>query len=227
MLYMKKICIGSSPGLLSEGLALLCRNTGIFTVCSIGDTRNPNQDHRDFPCDILIIDPATFHHTPRDLRTTAAGNLVEEGSLHSDHTIASLRKWYGSAAILAIVDSQDMRALYPFQNQGYDGFIFRDRPFSEALLVIEAVYQGAVYIPTEVAESLPGFSAEGDIHLTSREIEILKQVAIGSTSKQIASLFHIAVSTVETHRKNLFRKLSVSSMAELIRYAIKSGITPL
>ncbi len=224
---MKKICIGSSPGLLSEGLALLCRNTGFFTVCSIGDTDEQDPDPRGAPCDILIIDPATFRRTTCDLLTSAVEDPTEADSLHPDHTIASLRKRYRSAVILAIVDSQDMRALYPFQNHGYDGFIFRDRPFSEALLVIEAVYQGAVYIPTEVAESLPGFFAEGDVHLTSREIDILKLVTNGRSSKQIASLLHIAVSTVETHRKNLFRKLGVSSMAELIRFAIKSGITPL
>jgi DNA-binding NarL/FixJ family response regulator len=59
--------------------------------------------------------------------------------------------------------------------------------------------------------------------LTVSEMEIVKLIAEGLTTKEIASRKYISFHTVITHRKNIFRKLGVSSVSELIMYAIKSG----
>ena len=62
-----------------------------------------------------------------------------------------------------------------------------------------------------------------NIHLTSSEIEIVRLIAGGMTTKEIAEKKNISFHTVNTHRKNIFRKLSVSNTSELIIHAIKSG----
>jgi DNA-binding CsgD family transcriptional regulator len=59
--------------------------------------------------------------------------------------------------------------------------------------------------------------------LTASEIEIVKLIASGLTAKEIALKRHISFHTVNTHRKNIFRKLGVSNSSELIMLAIKSG----
>jgi DNA-binding NarL/FixJ family response regulator len=60
--------------------------------------------------------------------------------------------------------------------------------------------------------------------LTTREREILQLLAEGKTNKDVASLLHLSLYTVETHRSNIFQKLNLHSSAELILYAIRKGV---
>jgi DNA-binding CsgD family transcriptional regulator len=68
------------------------------------------------------------------------------------------------------------------------------------------------------------FSSEETGQLTASEIEIVRLVAEGLTTKEIAIRKHISFHTVATHRKNIFRKLGVTNASELLMYAIKAGI---
>jgi DNA-binding NarL/FixJ family response regulator len=63
--------------------------------------------------------------------------------------------------------------------------------------------------------------------LTSREREVLQLVAEGNASKEIAKKLNLAVTTVETHRRQIMEKLGIHSIAELTKFAIRAGITPL
>lgn len=60
--------------------------------------------------------------------------------------------------------------------------------------------------------------------LTSTEKEILKEMALGKTTKEIAALRHVSVHTIMTHRKNIFRKIEVNNVYEATKYAIRAGI---
>lgn len=66
--------------------------------------------------------------------------------------------------------------------------------------------------------------ARGAGHLTNREQTILLQLAQGKSNKEVAIALDISVRTVETHRKNLKKKLGISSTAGLTRYAIEHGV---
>lgn len=66
---------------------------------------------------------------------------------------------------------------------------------------------------------------ERPAHLTPREREVLARIAAGMTSKEIAASLGVSLRTVNTHREHLAKKLSTSSVAALIRYAIDHGIT--
>lgn len=66
--------------------------------------------------------------------------------------------------------------------------------------------------------------AEEPCLLTATEIEIVRMISTGLTTKEIASRKHISFHTVMTHRKNIFRKLGVTSSPELLMYAMKSGL---
>ena len=61
--------------------------------------------------------------------------------------------------------------------------------------------------------------------LTPREQEVLKLIAEAFTNKQIAETLHLAEKTVESHRANLLRKLGMRDRVELVRYAIRRGLT--
>jgi DNA-binding CsgD family transcriptional regulator len=61
--------------------------------------------------------------------------------------------------------------------------------------------------------------------LTVREREVLQLVAEGKSSKEIGVILHIAVPTVETHRRQIVEKLNLRTIAELTKYAIREGLT--
>jgi RNA polymerase sigma factor (sigma-70 family) len=60
--------------------------------------------------------------------------------------------------------------------------------------------------------------------LSDREREVLQLVAEGKSNKEIAQLLHVAVSTVESHRKHVMEKLKLHNTAEMVRYAVRKGI---
>ena len=60
--------------------------------------------------------------------------------------------------------------------------------------------------------------------LSAREVEIMKMLAEGKSNKAIASALFISVRTVETHRRTIFQKLEINSLAELVKYAIRDGL---
>lgn len=68
-----------------------------------------------------------------------------------------------------------------------------------------------------------GFKASNKL-LTTTETEILKEISLGKTTREIAEKRHISIHTVMTHRKNIFRKLEVNSVYEATKYAIRAGI---
>jgi two-component system NarL family response regulator len=63
--------------------------------------------------------------------------------------------------------------------------------------------------------------------LAPREREVLQLIAEGHSSRDVARRLHISAQTVETHRRNIMQKLDLHSVADLTRYAIREGITPL
>lgn len=91
------------------------------------------------------------------------------------------------------------------------------------------------YLSPEVAEMvLDGFLAGDDPHdegpamqLAPREREVLQLLAEGHSSKEIAVALDLATTTVESHRRNIARKLDIHSIAGLTRFAIREGLTPL
>ena len=63
-----------------------------------------------------------------------------------------------------------------------------------------------------------------NIHLTKKEFEIIRLIAQGLSTKKIAAKDFLSVHTVNTHRKNIFKKLGINNTSELIMYAVKTGI---
>lgn len=107
------------------------------------------------------------------------------------------------------------------------GYVLKDNAFEDLLYAVKAVSAGGTFISPSVSERLLKASPEEgkETHiLTIREREVLKLIASGLTNKQIAVQLFISVKTVETHRTNIMQKLDVHTTADLVRYAIKTGI---
>ncbi len=108
---------------------------------------------------------------------------------------------------------------------GAMGYVLKDVPTEEIKNAIDRVHAGARYLCTGAEGALaPQDDAEGREALTTREQTILLQLAQGKSNKEVANALDISVRTVETHRKNIKRKLGISSTAGLTRYAMEHGV---
>ena len=109
-------------------------------------------------------------------------------------------------------------------SHGARGYLLKDVPTDEIKVAIDAVMQGETYLCTGARTSLKPRTSDGREPLTSREQTILLRLARGQSNREVAEELGISVRTVETHRKNIKRKLDISSTAGLTRYAMEHGV---
>jgi DNA-binding NarL/FixJ family response regulator len=112
---------------------------------------------------------------------------------------------------------------------GAAGYVLKTARRDEFVTAIRTVSSGGEYISEEAKTSLilrmTGRKTPGEeIPLTRREHEVLKLVVVGKTTNEIAEVLFISPFTVETHRRNLLKKLKVKNAADLVRYAIEHGL---
>ena len=109
-------------------------------------------------------------------------------------------------------------------SHGARGYILKDVPTEEIHTAIQTVMAGKEYLCTGAKGSLQPKISDGRETLTGREQTILLELAQGQSNKDVANTLNISVRTVETHRKNIKRKLGISSTAGLTRYALEHGV---
>ncbi|WP_164658584.1 response regulator transcription factor [Tropicibacter sp. Alg240-R139] len=109
-------------------------------------------------------------------------------------------------------------------SHGAMGYVLKDVPTDEIKQAIDTVMNGERYLCTGAKGSLEPKDGTTREALTGREQTILLQLAQGKSNKEVAIALDISVRTVETHRKNIKRKLGISSTAGLTRYAMEHGM---
>ncbi|WP_166415768.1 response regulator transcription factor [Cochlodiniinecator piscidefendens] len=109
-------------------------------------------------------------------------------------------------------------------SHGAKGYLLKDVPTDEIKIAIDKVMQGDQYLCTGATQSLSPKTQDGREPLTCREQTILLELAQGKSNRHVAEDLNISVRTVETHRKNIKRKLGISSTAGLTRYALEHGV---
>ena len=118
-------------------------------------------------------------------------------------------------------------------NAGADGYVLKDATRADLLQAIRAVLSGQTYLCSSVtakvvsgylnpkAEESPDSAAD---QVTDREREVLTRVALGESNKLIARALGVSVKTIEKHRANLMRKLTLHNTAAVTRFAIRHGM---
>lgn len=112
------------------------------------------------------------------------------------------------------------------------GYLLKEDSFTQLVDAIQKVDRGEIFISDTLEHSvMKGFvhlAKQAKDHsvdiLTDREREILQLITEGMTNQEMADLLHISASTVDTHRKNIMKKLDIHSIAGLVKYAIKHKI---
>lgn len=104
--------------------------------------------------------------------------------------------------------------------------LLKESPMSEIKEAVKYCMHGSRYICQRMTEVLlaPQHEVEEKVNLTKTETEILKDIALGMTTKEIADKRFSSFHTVNTHRKNIFRKLGVNNVHEATKYALRAGL---
>ncbi|WP_299437886.1 response regulator transcription factor [uncultured Aquimarina sp.] len=107
---------------------------------------------------------------------------------------------------------------------GASGYLLKNSPLEEVLTAIQEVMKGNTYYDATIDPSFFSEDVEQQVKkqiLSKSEREILTLIGQGKTSSEIAAIRFNSVSTIETHRKNIIRKLGLHGKGELLRYAIE------
>ena len=134
--------------------------------------------------------------------------------------------------ILVLTQYDDKEYVFPVIEAGASGFISKMAASAELATGIRSVQQGDSYLSPSVAKllvedyQLRGGLVSGDPYerLTDRERDVLKLVAEGYSTQEIATMLVITGKTVEGHRTSLMAKLGIHNRTELIKYALRKGI---
>lgn len=131
-----------------------------------------------------------------------------------------LKKEFPSCHVIAFSMFEQDEAMTQMQEAGASGYIMKNSSLKVVLAAIRAVMNGEMYFDSSLKKS-DQKKNDNDIPLSKREMEIVKLIGEGKTSQEIADLLFIGKTTVDTHRKNILKKLSLQGKSELLRYSME------
>ncbi|MDQ2901699.1 MAG: response regulator transcription factor [Acidobacteriota bacterium] len=164
--------------------------------------------------------------------------LMEIGmpGLSSFEVVRQIRRFPFPTRIcfLTMYDEEDY--LVEAMEVGASGYILKDTPSLELIAAIREIHHGGTYMsPRMLTRLVDDFRERGPARtgvlrsstVTAREKEVIKLVAEGNSTKQIAWILRLSVKTVEAHKFNLMRKLDIHNRAHLVQYAFEKKIVRL
>lgn len=161
---------------------------------------------------LIIIDHSTF-----------------EWNSPNDYVL--LRKASPETAILVISDVFTYTQAKDILNAGVLHFIMKSSAGEDFFNAFKSIVNKKKFISSEIYDILiskeqkPATSQALPLRLSPAEIEVARLIADGKTTKEIATFKHLSFHTVNTHRKNIFRKLGINTSFELVKYVMNSGLS--
>jgi DNA-binding NarL/FixJ family response regulator len=144
-----------------------------------------------------------------------------------------IKEFYPDIKVLLLTMVEDAPNIREAIKAGVNGYVLKKAGKDELEKAILSIIAGKKYYSEAVIDELAATKDEEDLneaqpqtmlHLTSREIEILKLVAQELPSNKIGEMLFISMATVETHRRNLMQKLGSKTSIGLVKYALKHGL---
>ena len=144
-------------------------------------------------------------------------------------TVEELRRRNSTIPVLMLTQESSGGTISRALKAGATGYVLKTAGSDEFITAIRTVASGSDYIDERAKEALiaqlTGRSSEPEqAPLTRRELEVLKLIVAGRTSKELAEELYISTYTADTHRRNLLQKLGLKNVASLVRYAVEHGL---
>ena len=210
-----KILIADDHGILREAIASLLNNEfGMEVIGEAQDGRTAVQLAKELHPDVIIMDIAM----PNLNGIEATRQIVRE---------------MPNIKVIALSVYADRRSVREMLKAGASGYVPKQCAFKELVTAIQNVVSNQTYLSSRIS----GIVVEEYVHrlekndnsaysiLTPREREVLQLIAEGKSTKAIAKELFVSNKTIEWHRRQLMNKLGAQSVAELVKYAIREGLT--
>lgn len=138
----------------------------------------------------------------------------------------SIKQKAPQSIVLGLSNQAERSIIFRFLENGGNGYILKNADSEEIISCIEKAWDGDLALSREVQEIMlrPTKDSFEIPRLTKREQQILKAIANGHTSAQIAETLFISIITVETHRRNLLKKFCAKNMIELVKIAMENQL---
>jgi len=140
-----------------------------------------------------------------------------------------IKALYPKIKVLILTMHKGKELLEHAIDAGADGYLLKEDAPKELLNAIRTIQQGRVYLSPLIVPTIQELYVQnhrktaGSEILTVREAEILKLIAEGKSSKEIAAILFLSIRTVDNHRTNIMKKLNVRKSTDLVRYALSIG----
>lgn len=210
-----KIMLADNHQIMRDGLKLLLGSQTNMQV--VADVSNATEAGR-------------LNHIVNPDVITIGVNLTGTNGLN---TIREFTQQFPQAKIIAHSAYLEKEFVSEMFRAGAIAYVHKEDDFSELLKAINAAICNEVYLCPRAAnivmngylKNLSDKNGHSNNSLTEREIQVLKLLANGKSSKQIALEIHVSFKTVDTHRRQIMSKLGLYSLPELTKYAIRCGLT--
>lgn len=210
-----RILLVDDHELMRDGLrSILEKEPGVEVTGEASSGREAVESARSLSPDIVVMD-------------------VVMKDLNGIEATRQIRSECPRARVLALSSHSDRRYVNAILEAGASGYVLKANAYDDLRRALDAVRHGKTYLSPDVTGAVVGASLHGRgedsgrASLSPREKEVLQLLAEGLTSPEIGERLFVATHTVETHRRNIMRKLDIHSVADLTKYAIREGITPL
>lgn len=207
---VQNLIIADSQYLVVEALKSLITSDGRYFLAGVAGTQS----------DLYKI----LENIGSGLLITDIANIDYDGI----DDLKTIRQNYPQISVLILTNTISKAEFTGLTKLGIRNIIYKTADKDEIFSAIEATMKGRKFYSDEVLDMALDhidnkYTPDDPKHLTPSEIEIVKLIADGLTTKEIAAKRNISYHTVNTHRKNIFRKVEVSNTSELIIHAIKAG----
>ncbi len=212
-----RVLLVDDHAMIRQGLSsLLEKQPDIEVVGSVEDGRKAADIARELAPDLVIMDISMPNLNGID----ATRKIVEE---------------MGDVKVIALSIHSSRHFVAEMLKAGASGYILKECLFDELVEAIKTVLNGGTYLSPKMTgvviddyvKRLSTQYQPGGPVLNEREREVLQFLSEGKSTKQIALQLHVSSKTIESNRRNIMDKLGVNSVAELTKYAVREGLTPL
>ena len=202
------IILADNQDITRAGLLYVFEQIGVENVVTATDKAALLDKLRDHPCSVVILDYTLFDFSG-DSELLILGERFKNAFLvlfSEELSLDFVRRMVGTSLSVSV--------------------LLKESPMSEITDCLKQALAHKRYICQRMLEMMlvPANTLESKVPLTKTETEILRDIALGMTTKEIAEKRFSSFHTVNTHRKNIFRKIEVNNVHEATKYAIKSGL---
>lgn len=209
---MIRIVIADDHAIIREGLKRIIGSADDMTVVGeAADGTEVMQQVRGADFDVLVLDLSMPGRSGMEL-------------------IKLVRSEKPRLRILVLSMHQELQYAVRAIKSGASGYLTKESAPLQLLQVLRKIASGGAFISADVAEQLALGSmlgTGGAVHekLSDREFEVFRLIAVGVSVTDIAARLNLSAKTISTHKANLMQKMGLKNQSELIRYAIKHGVT--